>query len=246
MREVRPEGDYPPLDIPKDCAVRRLRPVAQVARLSALLHRFFATERFSTSPCNGRVWLGASRHRGPTSFFNELALVRYISRLFHFGQVRRGISGLSELFHTDGRESCDDGRRSAACREGLCGPTRHPAAPVEPNDRQSDCPSHSAPQNGARGRFCLLGDVHDVAFDLEDRDSLTKLSMSIDGRLYQIAHSACVDTLWPVWMAPGSVVSWECAPAADVMRTPVCPARPLRDSRAVERRVPSRSAFFFE
>ena len=85
-------GNIDPVILQANPTMAALRfPVAvrgRAAGLPAEVYSLLATERLSTSPCNRRVWLGASRHRCPTAFFNEPALVRCISCLLHFGQVR--------------------------------------------------------------------------------------------------------------------------------------------------------------
>jgi hypothetical protein len=110
---------------------------------------------------------------GPAALLYEFSLFPGQRDSFQGSQVRRRIDVVLEFLHTHRREGCHDSYIGALIRKLAGGVAGHPTAPVESDDRESNCSTYCAPTSRFyRGRNwhgfrlsvrgCVLKTAHDA------------------------------------------------------------------------------------
>ena len=118
---------------------------AQFRVFRSLCCGFGDDQRVGAGPCQSVVRRSSSRAGGPAAALYEFSLLPARRNSFQGNQVRRRIGVALEFLHTDRREGYHDSCIGALIRKLAGGVARHPAAPVESDDRESNCSTYCAP-----------------------------------------------------------------------------------------------------
>jgi hypothetical protein len=123
----------------------------------SLCRGFGQDQPLGACPAQSVVGGRSSRARGPAAGLDEFSLLPARRNGFQGNQVRRRIGVVLEFLHTDRREDRHDGCIGALIRKLARGVAGHPAAPVEPDERENDCSAYRAPTS----RFDRGRNMHD-------------------------------------------------------------------------------------